>query len=668
MTQDRGRISALHRRDQASTLGAAMAANPVGEALRRSIRTRALRLIETLRRDGRPGLMEVFLEEYGLSSREGLALMCLAEALLRVPDLDTIDDLVADKVVPTSWREHLGHSSSALVNAATRGLLLSRHILDDDHGPALLRLLHGGVRKLGKPAIRSTLKRAMQELGGQFVLGETIGEAMQRGQAGERDGYTYSYDMLGEAALTGADADSYFEAYRDAIESVSRRATGDDPRSNPGISIKLSALHPRYEVSQRQRVLTELVPRVRHLAELARAANMGLHIDAEEADRLELSLDIIERVFCAPELASWGGFGAVVQAYDKRATAVIEWLYALARRQGRGMMIRLVKGAYWDAEIKRAQADGVADFPVFTAKAATDVSYICCARSLLDKTDRIYPQFATHNAHTMAAVLELATERDSFEFQRLHGMGRPLHELVKQQEGTRCRIYAPVGVHRDLVAYLVRRLLENSANSSFVNQIVDLDMAAEQIAADPFETVERELATSALVVTPPADLFVPQRANSSGWDLSSSEQLQSLDAARNGFRERRWRWPPAPQHAAAPDTREIINPADPGDVVGSVEEATAQQVEAALQRAVDWSGAEAGVRAETLLRAADLYQEHCGELLALLCREAGKTLPDAIAPSRVATGPAVLPRACSPASRHGTFPWPSSPGKLPRRW
>ncbi|MCY4427812.1 MAG: bifunctional proline dehydrogenase/L-glutamate gamma-semialdehyde dehydrogenase PutA [Halieaceae bacterium] len=633
----RKQLREQHGKDEASLIRDCISQSAITGKVRQKTSARALELIETLRRKGKPGLMEIFFEEYGLSTQEGLALMCLAEALLRVPDPDTVGSLIADKVVPATWSEHLGHSNSTLVNASTWGLLLTGRVLNDEQDAGTLGLLRGAVRRLGEPVIRGAVKRAMAELGAQFVLGQTIEEAMRRGGRAEQNGYTFSYDMLGEAALTMVDADAYLEKYQEAIQAIAKRCVDERPQANPGISIKLSALHPRYEVLQQDRVVRELTPRVRRLALLARSSNMGFTIDAEEADRLDLSLDIIERVFSDPGLTGWAGFGVVVQAYGKRANALIEWLYALARRHGRGMMIRLVKGAYWDAEIKQAQVDGVENFPVFTAKAATDASYICCAKSLLEKAEWLYPQFATHNAHTMAAILELTTDRKRFEFQRLHGMGGALHELVKNREQTRCRIYAPVGMHRDLLAYLVRRLLENGANSSFVNQMADPDIPASQIAADPFKEVQQAFVPDTGPIKKPAALFLPERINSRGWNLRNRDDLSRLDELRGSFQTAQWQ--AAPDPALGPNgnsTVDIINPADAADKVGAVTATSPAQLSAALRRARTWTDPGLPARAETLKRAADIYEANSGEFLAVLSREAGKTLADALAELREA--------------------------------
>jgi RHH-type proline utilization regulon transcriptional repressor/proline dehydrogenase/delta 1-pyrroline-5-carboxylate dehydrogenase len=627
-----------HRADESAIVERLVSGHAPDAATREKAVQRAARLVEAIRSEARPGLMEVFLAEYGLSTDEGIALMCLAEALLRVPDAATIDELIEDKIAPSQWGRHLGHSNSPLVNASTWALMLTGKVLDADRSQGMAGVLRGAVKRLGEPVIRTAVRQAMKELGSQFVLGETIESAMHRGSAMEAKGYNYSYDMLGEAALTAKDAADYFDAYASAIGAIAGGSHSDNIRRNPGISVKLSALHPRYEVAQSDRVMKELVPRVADLAAMAAEARMGFNIDAEEADRLDLSLDVIEAVLSDERLAGWDGFGVVVQAYGKRAAPVIDWLHALAEKLDRRIMVRLVKGAYWDTEIKRAQIDGVQDFPVFTRKAASDVSYICCARKLLGLTDRIYPQFATHNAHSVAAILEMAEGKDkeSFEFQRLHGMGEALHRFVLERDKTRCRIYAPVGAHRDLLAYLVRRLLENGANSSFVNQIVDENVPVAEIVADPF--VEwAEDPTSNPRIRKPADVFQPERGNSKGFDLRNGDDLAAIETARGPFRQERFRAVPA---IDGPDRerplREALNPADPSDIVGDVADADKADVEAALETARDWSDCPAAKRAEVLRRAADLYEEDFGAIFALLAREAGKTQLDAVGELREA--------------------------------
>ncbi len=630
LSKIRQRIRDARVMDENDCLDHLIRAADISEAVRRSAADTAAALVTTIRTSSDPGLMEVFLAEYGLSTDEGVALMCLAEALLRVPDTDTIDALIEDKIAPSAWGEHLGKSSSPLVNASTWALLLTGKVLGEGKGMA--SVLHGAVKRLGEPVIRTAVGRAMKELGAQFVLGETIAAAIQRSKPAQSRGYTFSYDMLGEAALTAKDAKDFFNAYAGAITTLAPECRSDDIRDNPGISIKLSALHPRYEEAQRDRVLSELTERALLLAKLAREAGMGFNIDAEEADRLDLSLDVIERVLRDPGLSGWDGFGVVVQAYGKRAGPVLDWLYALAETSDRKIMVRLVKGAYWDSEIKHAQVEGLAAFPVFTRKAATDVSYICCAQKLLGMTDRVYPQFATHNAHSVAAILEMASDRRGFEFQRLHGMGEALHDHLVAEAGVRSRIYAPVGAHEDLLAYLVRRLLENGANSSFVNQVVDEDVSPEEIGADPFEA----LLDAPVRIKAPNDLFAPERANSTGFDLSDGETLARIDAARAPFKSHQWQAEPilAVQHAAR-DWVEVTDPAAPYSKVGQVQYASREDVDTALGEAVCWD-APSRDRADILARAADLYEARFGEIFALLAREAGKALPDAVGELREA--------------------------------
>ncbi|MEO0766427.1 MAG: bifunctional proline dehydrogenase/L-glutamate gamma-semialdehyde dehydrogenase PutA, partial [Pseudomonadota bacterium] len=490
--------------------------------------------------------------------------------------------------------------------------------------------LCGAIKRMGEPVIRAAVSRAMKEMGRQFVLGEDIDAAMDRAAGMEAKGFTYSYDMLGEAALTEADARRYHLSYSRAISAIARACIRDDIRENPGISVKLSALHPRYERAQDRAVLRDLVPRLRSLALLAKSAGMGLNVDAEEADRLSLSLEVIDAVLGDGALAGWDGFGVVVQAYGPRAGTVIDTLYHMAERYDRRIMVRLVKGAYWDTEIKRAQVEGVAGFPVFTRKAATDVSYIANARKLLGMTDRIYPQFATHNAHTVAAILHMAGDQP-YEFQRLHGMGEALHNIVLRERGTRCRIYAPVGAHRDLLAYLVRRLLENGANSSFVNQIVDNSVSPEVVAADPFDA----LADSVVTIPDGPALFLPERPNSRGFDISNVETLAQINAARDAYATHRWEAAPLTVSASDGTAQPVVNPADPNDTVGSVTVASPDIVARAFQDAAPWSQT-ASERARILNAAADLYEARFGEVFALLAREAGKTLMDAVAELREA--------------------------------
>ena len=637
LTTIRTRIRSLHKADESTVINTLAEKHGPDDVARVKICANAASLVSRIREARNPGLMEVFLAEYGLSTDEGVALMCLAEALLRVPDAQTINELIEDKIAPSSWGEHLGKSSSSLVNASTWALLLTGKVLQEPHTDGLANTLQNAVRRLGEPIIRAAVKRAMKEMGHQFVLGEDITQAIKRGISQEEAGFTYSYDMLGEAALTATDAQAFFTAYRDAISNLSDHATHRHVRENPGISIKLSALHPRYEVAHRERVLQELVPRVKDLARMAKEAHMGLNIDAEEADRLDLSLDVIEAVLRSPEFTDWDGFGVVVQAYSKRAAAVIDWLYELSGELDRNIMVRLVKGAYWDMEIKQCQVDGLSDFPVFTNKAFTDVSYICCAQKLLDYSDRIYPQFATHNAHTVSAILAMASHNQAYEFQRLHGMGEVLHELVLDQEKTRCRIYAPVGTHRDLLAYLVRRLLENGANSSFLNQVVDEKIKPELITADPFKAVGSSQTDQNINIRHPGDLYQPERTNSIGWDLRNYDDIQAFVQSRDKFKNHRW--VAGPDIAGTkPDSKPspVYNPGNPQELIGHVSRATLDDVDIALDAAEPWSKVTADVRHRVLNKAADLYEENAGEIFAALCFEAGKTAADAIAEIREA--------------------------------
>ncbi len=601
---------------------------------RAAISARAAELVRAVRGSSDPRLMEVFLSAYGLSTKEGVALMCLAEALLRVPDAETMDDLIKDKIAPHDWSAHSGSSSSIFVNASTWGLMLTGRVLDEGEG-SIERTLRAMVRRLGEPVIRTAVSAAMREMGEQFVLGRTINEATKRGKEYISKGYLYSYDMLGEAARTEADALRYLKAYADAIQSLKAHSKGDDIRKNPGISVKLSAIHPRYEVAQKEAMLPVMSDRLLSLALAAKEGRMGLNIDAEEADRLDLSLDVIERVLSDERLAGWDGFGVVVQAYGPRCAFAIDWLHALAEKLDRRIMVRLVKGAYWDTEVKRAQTLGLSGYPVFTRKPNTDVSYISCARKLLGYRDRIYPQFATHNAHTMAAILHMADDRDSFEFQRLHGMGEQLHEAVRKAEGTRTRIYAPVGAHSDLLAYLVRRLLENGANSSFVHQLTDEDVAPETIARDPFEVVATQGTAANPAIAKPLSIFGAGRKNARGWDITDFNTLADLGKARAGFAKKA-QWKAGKSSGA----RDVINPAKPSDVVGKVGEVSAKDVAAAVSAAVKaqpaWAKTTVKKRAATLMKAADLYEANATEFFALATREAGKTLADGVAEVREA--------------------------------
>ncbi len=613
--------------DEAALLERLVAQTGLSSAARAAMSERAADLVRRIRADSQPSLMEHFLAEYGLSTREGIALMCLAEAMLRVPDRMTIDALIEDKIAPSDWGKHLGAASSSLVNASTWALMLTGKVLEEDH-VGVAGTLRRAVKRLGEPVIRTAVGRAMREMGRQFVLGQTIEAALSNARTLEAQGYTYSYDMLGEAAMTFADADRYRDAYAQAIDAIAGSCKAASVAENPGISIKLSALHPRYEVAQEDRIMVELVPVVQALARQAARAGMGLNIDAEEQDRLVLSLQVIEAVLADPALEGWDGFGVVVQAYGKRAGQVIDWLHELATRLDRRIMVRLVKGAYWDTEMKHAQVEGYPGFPLFTSKQATDVSFIVHARKLIGYSDRIYPQFATHNAHTVAAILEMAGDAQ-FEFQRLHGMGERLHDIVLRETRGRCRIYAPVGAHRDLLAYLVRRLLENGANSSFVHQIVDEAVTPEEIARDPFENLSEARAPRGLV--PPEAIFGEGRRNAKGFDLTDAESLARIRV------EREFALSNVEPLTVTPPTgtqQDVINPTT-GERIAQVLMADAQTAHRAVADALIWD-APPRERAEVLRRAADLYEAHSGPIFGILAREGGKALPDSVAELREA--------------------------------
>lgn len=638
----RARVRANYKADEAELIKSLAEHIKLSKDGRAKAAATGAEYVKRVRKEKSPSMMESFLAEYGLSTAEGVGLMCLAEALLRVPDAETIDDLIEDKVAPSNWGAHLGHSASPLVNASTWALMLTGKVLDDDpKSPA--RALRGLVKRLGEPVVRTAVGQSMKILGRQFVLGQTIEEGMKNARELEKKGYTYSYDMLGEAARTDEDAQRYHKAYAKAITAIAKQAKGD-VRSSPGISVKLSALHPRYEYTHRETVMSELVPRALDLAKQAAKANIGFNIDAEEQDRLDLSLDVIESMLSDPALKGWDGFGVVVQAYGRRAAPVIETLYDMAERFDRKIMVRLVKGAYWDTEIKLAQEMGVERFPVYTRKNNTDVSYMACAQMLMDRRDRIYPQFATHNAHTCAVVAAMAGNRkDSFEFQRLHGMGESLHEIIKQSEGSRCRIYAPVGAHQDLLAYLVRRLLENGANSSFVNQIVDPNIPAETISADPVTEMEKlggEIANP--MIRQPSELFAPDRRNSKGFRINEPASILPLIAAREAFADKTWDAGPmiAGKVTSKGKKHEVMSPADSKRPVGTVLEASSEHVSAALDAAQagfeEWSARSVAERAQVLRKVSDLYEENVAELTAIATREAGKTLLDGIAEVREA--------------------------------
>ncbi|ELZ4074859.1 trifunctional transcriptional regulator/proline dehydrogenase/L-glutamate gamma-semialdehyde dehydrogenase [Cronobacter sakazakii] len=604
---------------------------------------------------GRAGMVQSLLQEFSLSSQEGVALMCLAEALLRIPDKATRDALIRDKISNGNWQSHIGRSPSLFVNAATWGLLFTGRLVSTHNEASLSRSLNRIIGKSGEPLIRKGVDMAMRLMGEQFVTGETIAEALANARKLEEKGFRYSYDMLGEAALTAADAQAYMVSYQQAIHAIGKASNGRGIYEGPGISIKLSALHPRYSRAQYDRVMEELYPRLKSLTLLARQYDIGINIDAEEADRLEISLDLLEKLCFEPELAGWNGIGFVIQAYQKRCPFVIDYLIDLATRSRRRLMIRLVKGAYWDTEIKRAQMEGLEGYPVYTRKVYTDISYLACAKKLLAVPNLIYPQFATHNAHTLAAIYNLAGQNyypGQYEFQCLHGMGEPLYEQVvgKISDGKLnrpCRIYAPVGTHETLLAYLVRRLLENGANTSFVNRIADNTLSLDDLVADPVSAVEQLAAQEGRVGLPhpkiplPQDLYGEGRVNSAGLDLANEHRLASLSSSLLNSALQKWRALPMLENTVDDgELAPVINPAEPRDIVGYAREATEAEVAQALESAVNnapiWFATPPQERAAILERAAVLMEDQTQTLIGILVREAGKTFANAIAEVREA--------------------------------
>lgn len=623
-----------YRMDETECLERLIAETEIDEDDLARIATAARKLVVSVRnkRMKTKGL-DSFLTKYDLSSEEGIALMCLAEALLRVPDKDNIDRLIRDKVGQADWQAHISRDESITVNAATWALMLTGKVLSPSDGNMVSRSIKKIISRTGEPVIRSAVGQAMKIMSRQFVMGRTIEEAIERGREDEKKGYRHSYDMLGEAARTAHDAERYYEAYLSAIESIGQHATGATIDDRPGISIKLSALHPRYEANQYQRVVEELTPRVFQLAKLAKDNNIQLTIDAEEADRLDLSLDIFESVIMEPALNGWDGFGLALQSYQKRAWYLIDWLADVANRSQHKIRLRLIKGAYWDSEVKQCQLLGLSDYPVFTRKNSTDVSFTACLKKLLEYPDQIYPQIATHNAYSVACALELMGDHP-FEFQALHGMGKPLYDEIvgKDKYNIPCRIYSPVGSHEDLLPYLVRRLLENGANTSFVNRIVDADAPLDDLVVNPLEAAEAYQLTPHPKIPKATDIFKGRR-NSQGIDFSDHQGLKSLAEKFQVFAHHQWQAGPiinGQMQLADPQT--VYSPQS-GDVVGKVSFANEVQVEQALESAQNafkkWQQTDVNARADILEKIADLYEENQIELMALAIREAGKTVLDA---------------------------------------
>ncbi len=645
----RAAITAAYRRPEPECvpflIGEARMSAPLAEQAQKM----AASLVETLRAKRTGGGVEGLIHEFSLSSQEGVALMCLAEALLRIPDRATRDALIRDKISKGDWKSHVGHAPSLFVNAATWGLMITGKLVTTNSEAGLSSALTRLIGKGGEPLIRKGVDMAMRLMGEQFVTGETISEALANSRKFEARGFRYSYDMLGEAATTEADAQRYYASYEQAIHAIGKAAGGRGIYEGPGISIKLSALHARYSRAQQERTMSELLPRVRSLAILARRYDIGLNIDAEEADRLELSLDLLEALCFDAELAGWNGIGFVVQAYQKRCPFVIDYIVDLARRSRHRIMVRLVKGAYWDTEIKRAQLDGLEGYPVYTRKIYTDVSYLACAKKLLGAPDAVYPQFATHNAYTLAAIYHLAGGNyypGQYEFQCLHGMGEPLYEEVTGRDKLNrpCRVYAPVGTHETLLAYLVRRLLENGANTSFVNRIADETIPVLELVASPIDEASKVVPPGAphTKIPLPRDLFGNERLNSMGLDLSNEHRLASLSSALLASAHHPWRATPMLEdnEIAVGNARDVRNPADHRDLVGTVVEASSEHVSAAIAHAVAaapiWQATPVEARADCLARAADLLEAQMHTLMGLIVREAGKSLPNAVAEIREA--------------------------------
>ena len=671
----RVRVTAAYCRDETEAMNELLAQAALPPAERDLVLARATELVARVRaKKHEQSAVESFMREYDLSSEEGVLLMCVAEALLRIPDKETADKLISDKLGEANWEKHLGQSDSVLVNAGTWGLMLTGKLvtLADETQRNFTGALKRLIGRAGEPVIRLAVRQAMRIMGHQFVMGRSIKEALDRAAEKDNRAYRYSYDMLGEAALTQPDAERYHKAYKDAIDALGKKwgqsqltaksdpdaASGkladSDPILAPSISIKLSALHPRYEVAKRARVHAELTPKLLELAQLAKHNGIGLTVDAEEADRLELSLEIIAAVHADASLAGWTGYGLAVQAYLKRAPFVIDWLAEQAKKTGRRFCVRLVKGAYWDSEIKRAQEGGHAGYPVYTRKPNTDVSYLACARRLFEHGDAFYPAFATHNAHTIAAIHHMANGRP-FEFQRLHGMGTDLYAEVigPKNMNVPCRVYAPVGSHEDLLPYLVRRLLENGANTSFVNRIVDESLPIKDLVADPVDVVRGYPSKPHPRIPQPVTMYLaetpeqaqmsssPQRKNSMGVNFGNDNELQALADAVAKVDTKNWSATPlVPGAKSGEPLQDVTNPADRRIKIGTKLNADAATVERALANAhaaqPEWDRLPVASRAKILEYAADLLEQRRAEFVALLVREAGKTLPAAVSEVREA--------------------------------
>lgn len=637
-------LADAYHQDETAAVEALLAELRQDAAARERVQARARRLAERLRAEtAGAGGVEAFMHAYSLDTHEGVMLMCLAEALLRVPDAETQDRLIRDKIGDVDWLRRVGGSESFLINASAFGLMLSGRVVGWDRpGEEVTTRLGRLVSRLGEPVVREAMRQAMRVMGQQFVLGQTIEQAIDRARQTEAQGFRYSYDMLGEGARTAVDADRYLASYTASLERIAEAAGPGGLHDRPSLSIKLSALHPRYEHAKWRRLEAELLPRVVGLARTAKARGVQLTVDAEESDRLEPSLDLFAALARHPDLAGWHGLGLAVQAYQKRAVHVVAWLADLARDAARRIPVRLVKGAYWDGEVKRAQGLGVADYPVFTRKVATDVAYLACAKRLLDGGDLFYPAFATHNAQTIAAVVELAGNRRDFEFQKLHGMGDTLYRDLRGAErvDVPCRVYAPVGSHKDLLPYLVRRLLENGANSSFVHQVVDPETSLDDLVSDPVRRLTRLEPKPHPALRRPPDLFAPQRPNAPGLDLSHPQELADLKRRLDEAAGRQYAARPGVDGADRLARQPVRDPSDRRRTLGEVAFADTATAERALAKAhagfAGWARVPAPERAAILDRAAGFLAGDAGRLLYLCCREGGRTLADSVADWREA--------------------------------
>ncbi|MEM7081886.1 MAG: bifunctional proline dehydrogenase/L-glutamate gamma-semialdehyde dehydrogenase PutA [Pseudomonadota bacterium] len=645
-------INQLYLADETECVDAALALARLEAPAQARVQALATQLVHSVRANRkRAGGLDAFLQEYDLSSQEGIVLMCLAEALLRVPDGDTADKLIKDKLQSGHWKGHLGNNRSLFVNASTWGLMLTGQILgaEKDAVDDPESFMEKMVARAGEPVVRTAMRQAMRIMGRQFVMGRNIDDALKRSLKKDNRDYRYSFDMLGEAALTAKDARRYFDAYAKAIEQIGKNkaSKGKSTFESPGISVKLSALHPRYDLHHRKRVLHEMVPMLEALAVKARDYDIGFCVDAEEAARLELSLEVIGRVFHSPACANWEGYGIALQAYQKRSLEICRWVVEQGRKAGRRMSVRLVKGAYWDTEIKLGQELGLESYPVFTRKASTDVSYLACARILLDAPEAIYPQFATHNAHTVASIVEMAGDKP-FEFQRLHGMGEELYaEVIGEDKLNRpCRVYAPVGEHEDLLPYLVRRLLENGANTSFVNRIVDDNAPVEKIIEDPVKQIEQLEHKPHPQIRLPVDLFGDERVNSKGLNLFDAQRIRTLSSDIATHTSTAIHTTPLivnlnkRKSLDVGDTITVRNPANLADTVGTWQTATQADVDTAMATAkfaqTRWNRLGGRARGEILIKAAELLQQNEARLFNVCIREAGKSIFDAHAELREA--------------------------------